>query len=200
VAERTFSVRPVLAGAWLLALGVATFAMAAPTVAQQQQATWEGLARRCAALTARAEAASALPAKADEPDPSAPAREMFCQCLPKAVARLGEPDAGTTPDNFGPRMQAAAEVCSGQSARRWMQQSCEKDPKPPVGQAQLKPYCECMSTGLDKLSDSDIAGASRQAYEQFQRKLAAREAGQPDPAFDPSAVDVLQAGCQARYP
>jgi hypothetical protein len=175
--------------------------MAAPTVAQQMQATTDGLARRCAALTARAAAAASEPlAKADEPDPTVPARDMFCQCLPKAVAGLGEPDAGTTPDNFGQRMQAAAEACSGQSARRWMQQSCEKDPKPPVGVAQLKPYCDCMSTGLDALSDSAIAGASRQAYENFQRKVAARKAGEPEPAFEPSAIDALQSSCQARHP
>jgi hypothetical protein len=200
VAKRAFLFRPALAGAWLLTLGAATCAMAAPTVAQQMQATQDGLARRCAALTARAGAAAlASPAKADEPDPTAPARDMFCQCLPKAVAGLGEPDAGTTPENFGRRMQAAAEACSGQSTRRWMQQSCEKDPKPPVSQAQLKPYCDCFSTGLDALFDSAIAGSSRQAYENFQRKLAAREAGQPDPAIEPSAVDALQTRCQGRH-
>jgi hypothetical protein len=200
VAKRAFLFRPALAGAWLLTLGAATCAMAAPTVAQQMQATQDGLARRCAALTARAGAAAlASPAKADEPDPTAPARDMFCQCLPKAVAGLGEPDAGTTPENFGRRMQAAAEACSGQSTRRWMQQSCEKDPKPPVSQAQLKPYCDCFSTGLDALSDSAIAGASRQAYENFQRKVAARKAGEPEPAFEPSAIDALQTRCQGRH-
>jgi hypothetical protein len=197
MAQRANLFRLSVAGAWWLALGAASSAMAAPTVAQQMQATQDGLARRCAALTS---SAGATPeSKANEPDPAAPAREMFCQCLPKAVAGLGEPGAGTTPDNFGQRMQTAAEACSGQSTRRWMQQSCEKDPKPPVSQAQLKPYCDCFSTGLDALSDSAIAGASRQAYENFQRKVAARKAGEPEPAFEPSAIDALQSSCQARH-
>jgi hypothetical protein len=115
------------------------------------------------------------------------------------VAGLAVPVAGTTSDNYAERMQAAAESCSGQSARRWMQQSCEKDPKPPVNQQQLKPYCGCLSTGLEALSDATIAGASRLAYQRFQRKLAAREAGQPDPVLEPSEIDTLQSSCQVLH-
>ena len=127
---------------------------------------------------------------------------LACDCLPAQIDRVdkqlrdGRTDLTVQKDEFIGAMQGAMNVCAARQVRLVASTSCVRERHEGVSDEQRGAYCACLSAGLDKFSDEQIAGDAQLAYEHFRAKVKARTAHEPDPAFEPTATEALERSCK----
>jgi hypothetical protein len=61
----------------------------------------------------------------------------------------------------------------------------------------MKAFCGCLSTGVARLSDAEIASDALASHDDFEARVAAERDGKPAPPRRKSSLDKLGEDCRA---
>ncbi len=125
---------------------------------------------------------------------------LMCECLAPEFERLikAENPATITADTVTKSLQTGLQNCSAKSMRITIPLACKEDAAKAKPPADPDTYCNCMTTGVNRLSDADLIESSARAYREFQAKVEAKSKGLPEPVFEPGEFEKLDQACKKK--
>jgi len=127
------------------------------------------------------------------------AATVFCDCMPPALAALGQARGLQTPmtgEAFGALVLHEFDVCATRTVRESTRRSCPQFAPP----AAPPMYCECFTAALDGLTDDQIVEDSIASRQNLEQRLAARRNSTPEPALYEGLLARIDKQCQQPTP
>lgn len=171
------------------------------------QATTVSLARSVDLLKARAGAqchrAEQAVAVAQNDDDRALAKLLqgnVCDCFPAEMDKVASSHSGPDEiarDDLLKLLEQATDVCAARQFRQSAERMCLLDQARATEVSDPAALCACFAQGVQGLTDQAIGDASREAFQAFQARVAAKSEGRPVPPPVESAMDRINNACKA---
>jgi len=192
-----------------LALLFALHAFLMPVAAQEAPASLDELAKAVKARTEKSCQFFQQKLARDEVNAANKAflmqnMEMACTCLPaeldlvveKIKSAAIEPTKQADPRRaFMTAFQGAVNTCGARSIRQSLAK-CEQMPEPAMSGEQHTAYCDCMQSGLSKITDEQLINDAQTAHQRMLEKVRAEMNDKPVPQFEPTALQALEGACR----
>ena len=120
--------------------------------------------------------------------------------MPRELKELGarkDLPVEVTQDEALALLKPHFERCAAQSLRQVLVSDCPTSGMKEPGVTDVKAFCACLSAGVARLSDAEIAAGAVAAHDDFEERAAATGNDKPKPAKRSSSMETLGNTCRA---
>jgi len=126
---------------------------------------------------------------------------LGCDCMPRELKELAarkDLPAEVTQDEALELVKPHYEHCAAQALREVLVSDCPTSDMREPGVGDMKAFCTCLSAGVARMSDAEIASDALASHDDYEARVAAAREGKPKPPARNGPLDKLGAECRAQ--